>query len=252
MRYRIDCAYHGSEFHGWQKQPGLRTVQGELELWLTRILGCHVNLTGAGRTDAGVHSLGTPSHFDYEGEIDTPKTRRRLDVAVPRDMRIVAMHRVADDFHARYDALARTYTYQIRIGSWPFERDRQWQVHDVLDQNKLSECARLVLGRHDFSGFCRAESQRQNCQCTVDLSTWTFAGDCFTYTIRADRFLHEMIRLLIGTFVAAARGLWGPEHVETILSSGNVELCGDAAPPHGLTLQRVEYPQGVGLPVDFD
>lgn len=254
MRYRIDVAYHGRDFHGWQKQPGLRTVQGELELWLSRLVGttAEVSLTGAGRTDAGVHSLHTPAHFDWPELIDTKAIAHRLRVALPHDLRVSAFHQVAEDFHARYSACARQYTYCIRLGTWPFNRDREWQLHDDLNFEALQSCASALLGRHDFSGFCRAESLRQNNRCTISESCWEIRDSQLKYTIRADRFLHEMIRLIIGTFVSIARGRWSVEHVSEILRTGNVGLCGDAAPAHGLTLEYVEYPPGVGVPLDFD
>jgi tRNA pseudouridine38-40 synthase len=254
MRYRIDVAYHGREFHGWQKQPGLRTAQGELEIWLSRLLagGAEISVTGAGRTDTGVHSLNTPAHFDWPERIDTKALEHRLRAALPNDLRVTSLHIVADDFHARYSAIARQYSYRIRLGAWPFDRDRQWQIHDTLALEALENCARLVLGEHDFSGFCRAGSVRQNNRCVVTESNWTFDSPILTYSIRADRFLHEMIRLMMGTFVAIARGRWGVEHVSDILRTKDVEQCGDAAPAHGLTLERVEYPDGVGVPLDFD
>lgn len=254
MRYRIDVAYHGRDFHGWQKQPGLRTVQGELEIWLSRLVGsgADIPITGAGRTDTGVHSLCTPAHFDWPEWIDTQALEHRLRVALPNDLRVILLYQVADDFHARYSAVARQYSYRIRLGTWPFDRDREWQIHDALDVDVLEKCAHTLVGRHDFSGFCRAESVRQNNCCTVTESKWTIEPPCLTYTIRADRFLHEMIRLIMGTFVAAARGRWGVERICEIMRTGNVGLCGDAAPAHGLTLERVEYPSGVGAPLDFD
>lgn len=254
MRFRIDVAYHGRQFHGWQRQPGLRTVQGELEIWLARLLGQNqpISLVGAGRTDAGVHSLQTPAHFDRDVPIDTPALARRLRVALPRDMCVLRLHRVAEDFHARYSAVARRYTYRIRLGAWPFDGDRQWQIHDALDLDALAECADVVVGTHDFSGFCRNASRRDNNSCSVSISRWHVEGAQWTYEIRADRFLHEMIRLLVGTFVAVARGRWPVQHLVDILRNGDVGMCGDAAPAHGLTLQDVEYPPGIGDPVDFD
>lgn len=249
VRYRLDVAYHGREFHGWQKQPGARTVQGELELWLSRFVGGTVRVTGAGRTDAGVHAFDMPAHFDWSEPIDTVRLRRRLRAALPHDLSILRLHRVADRFHARYSAVGRRYSYQIRLGSWPFAMDRQWQIHGALDIGTLNACAALVIGRHDFSGFCRMVSRAENNRCTVCESNWKCANRELVYTIRADRFLHEMVRLLVGTFVAAARGRWPPEHIAGILSNGSVGKCGDAAPPHGLTLEEVYYPVGIGEPI---
>lgn len=254
MRYRLDVAYHGAGFHGWQKQPGLRTVQGELEMWLTRLLGgtSEVTLVGAGRTDAGVHASVMPTHFNRLEPIDPDALIHRLKVALPEDLKALRLHRVDDSFHARYSASSRRYVYRLRLGHWPFDRDREWQIHDTLDLAVLKACAAAVIGDHDFRGFCLSESLRENNRCTVAESTWRQDGPLLTYTIRADRFLHEMVRLLMGTFVAAGRGRWGAERVTEILASGRAGLCGDAAPPHALTLEEVCYPDGMGEPGDFD
>jgi len=244
MRYRLDVAFHGAEFHGWQKQPGLRTVQGELETWIARLLGDapEVSVVGAGRTDAGVHAALMPTHFDQLAPIDADTLYRRLQVALPEDLKALSLQPVADSFHARYSASSRRYVYRIRIGHWPFDRDREWQIYEDPDFSVLQSCADLLMGNHDFRGFCLANSMRENNRCNIMESSWHQEGPLLTYTVRADRFLHEMVRLLVGTSVSAARGLWGSERVYEILQSGQVGLCGDAAPPHGLTLEEVTYP----------
>lgn len=254
MRYRLDVAFHGAGFHGWQKQPGLRTVQGELEMWLSRLMGdsSELSLTGAGRTDAGVHARGLPTHFDCSNPVDSSAILHRLQVALPDDMKALRLHAVDRDFHARYSAISRRYVYRIRLGRWPFDRDREWHIHDAVDVVTLTSCAAAVLGTHDFRGFCVRQSHRESNYCTVTESAWHQDGPLLTYTIRADRFLHEMVRLLVGTFVAAARGRWDPGRVSEILANGQAGHCGDAAPPHGLTLEEVCYPEGVGEPGDFD
>lgn len=254
MRYRLDVAYHGAAFHGWQRQPGLRTVQGELETWIARLLSDspEVTLVGAGRTDAGVHANRMPSHFDQPSAIDAETLHHRLRVALPEDLTVLSLHRVAGKFHARYSASSRRYVYRVRLGHWPFDRDREWQIHDALDLAVLQSCADSLIGEHDFRGFCLKESHRENNLCTVTESYWRSEGPLLTYTIRADRFLHEMVRLLMGTFIAAARGRWNAHHVSGILHTGQTGLCGDAAPPHALTLEEVEYPSGIGVAGDFD
>jgi tRNA pseudouridine38-40 synthase len=254
MRYRLDVAFHGAEFHGWQRQPGLRTVQGELETWIARLLGdsSEVSVVGAGRTDAGVHATIMPTHFDQAVPIDADELYRRLQVALPEDLKALKLHSVADAFHARYSASSRRYVYRVRIGHWPFDRDREWQIYDELDLAVLQSCAELAIGTHDYRGFCLANSKKENNYCTVMESSWQQSGPVLRYTVRADRFLHEMVRLMVGTFVSAARGRWDCKRVADILHTGQVELCGDAAPSHGLTLEEVVYPAGIGNHGDFD
>lgn len=252
MRYRLDVAYHGREFHGWQVQPGLRTVQGELESWLARLLGSPITLIGAGRTDAGVHAEFLPTHFNTPDRIDEQHLYQRLKAALPTDIAVLGLHAVSEHFHARYSAIERTYIYRVRLGFWPFGRDREWQVAGEVNIARLRECAKLILGSHDFSGFCLAQSQRENNQCNVRFAEWAIDGNACIFTVRADRFLHQMVRLLVGTSVEAARGRWTAERISDILRTKDVRLCGGAAPPHGLTLVRVDYPDGVGRPADFD
>ncbi len=244
QRYRIDVAYHGGRFHGWQRQPNVRTVQGELELWLARILesGQPVSVTGAGRTDAGVHAEGMVAHFDIDTPIDTDNLVHRLNSALDDDVVAKSIAPVAPDFHARYSAVSKTYCYRLRTVPSPFGRDRIWQLHHDLDMNRLTDAAGQIIGRHDFAGFCRAESRKPNTVCIILESGWVIRNDCLEYWIKGDRFLHEMVRLIVGTMVDIGRGLLNADHIADILKSGDVRLCGQAAPPHGLTLATVEYP----------
>lgn len=242
-RYRIDCAYHGAKFHGWQRQADQRTVQGELEMWLARLLGVEdpVALTGAGRTDAGVHAAGMVAHFDLSAPCDPATLCRQLAAALPADVVVSALTPVEDDFHARYSATGRTYVYRINTEPTPFGRDRCWRIMGALDLEKLRAAAADVCGEHDFGGFCRAESRKQDNRCRVAISRWDEEETLLLYRVTADRFLHQMVRFLVGTFVEVAQGRSSPERVVEILRSGDVRLCGRAAPPHGLTLERVSY-----------
>ncbi|GAB4329712.1 MAG: tRNA pseudouridine(38-40) synthase TruA [Candidatus Zixiibacteriota bacterium] len=243
-RYRIDVAYHGRRFHGWQRQPNVRTVQGELEEWLGRLLGCDesVGVTGAGRTDAGVHAERMVAHFDTDREFDFQDLIHRLNSALDDDLVVRAISSAPADFHARYSAVSKTYCYRLRTTPSPFSRDRVWQLHQTLDHNRLIGAAGDIVGTHDFAGFCRAESRKPNTVCTIRDSRWVTVADCLEYWITGDRFLHEMVRLLVGTMVDIGRGQMDKGQIARILSSGDVRLCGQAAPPHGLSLVNIEYP----------
>jgi len=244
VRYRIDVAFHGARFHGWQRQPGLRTVQGELETWLSRLLPGQesVTLTGAGRTDAGVHAEHMVAHFDSASSIDAAQLIFRLKAAVPDDISILGLVPVTGDFHARYSAVARTYVYRICTRPTPFGRDRAWRIPPAFEFALAQDAASRILGEHDFSGFCLAASQRESMTCLVRESRWEQIEDGYAYRVTANRFLHGMVRLIVGTMADISRGRWPVQRMEDILRSKDVRLCGTAAPPHGLTLVRIAYP----------
>ena len=244
MRYRVDLSFHGAGFHGWQRQLHDRTVQGELESWLTRLLAAteQIAVTGAGRTDAGVHASAMVAHFDTELSFDPVHLTLRLQAAIPPDLVVHRVSPAPQGFHARYSAVARGYEYHITNRPSPFDRDRVWYVPGRLSMADLKAAATLVLGRHDFSGFCIAASRKEQNTCDLTHSSWECVGETIVYRARADRFLHMMVRLLVGTMVDIGRGRWSPGRMEEILTSRDVKLCGAAAPPHGLTLVAVEYP----------
>ena len=243
-RYKLECAYHGARFHGWQRQPNSRTVQGELEMWLGRLLNRSedsVNLNGAGRTDAGVHAEQMVAHFDFDQSFDVDLILNRLRAALPPDLVVSSLARVNGDFHARYCARWRIYSYTIQSHPNPFGRDRSWAIASELSADILITIAGSVLGEHDFRGFCLAGSQKEDCRCVVHDSRWKKSGTQWEYRIKADRFLHQMVRLLVGTMVDAALGRMPAARVSEILAGGDVRLCGSAAPPHGLTLLKIGY-----------
>jgi len=243
-RYRIDLAFHGAEFHGWQRQPNLRTVQGELETWLTRIVGGGepVAVTGAGRTDAGVHAEQMVAHFDAPLDLDTHELVERLSATLPEDISIQTIHPVTADFNARYSAISRSYIYRIDYRRTPFGRDRSWRIPRPFNLPVAQDAAQQILGVHDFTGFCRAISRRESMDCTVHHSTWEQTGEGCAYHITANRFLHGMVRLLVGTMVEISWGRWPVERMREILDAKDVRLCGMIAPPHGLTLAHIGYP----------
>ncbi|MEW5702389.1 MAG: tRNA pseudouridine synthase A, partial [Candidatus Zixiibacteriota bacterium] len=201
VRYRLDLAYHGRDFHGWQLQPGLRTVQGELETWLGRLLrvGSPVAVTGAGRTDTGVHAAGMVAHFDADAGVGPDELLERLGRALPPDLVVISVVPVDPTFHARYSATGRHYSYRIATRPTPFGRDRHWLVTAPLERRLLDDAAAIIVGNRDFSGFCRAASRKESSLCCVTESSWQSEKELLVYHVRADRFLHEMVRLLVGT-----------------------------------------------------
>ncbi len=223
-------------------------------MWLSRIFGDNhpVAVTGAGRTDAGVHAEQMVAHFDSPLSSDPAQMATRLSAALPEDISVHRVIPVSRDFHARYSAVARTYVYRIDTRRTPFGRDRSWRIPRSFDITIGQDAAERILGIHDFTGFCRAASRRESMACDVQESHWAQTGEGFTYHIRANRFLHGMVRLLVGTMVEISWGRWAVTRMDDIIAGKDVRQCGMVAPPHGLTLARIEYSDDDGRHPDFN
>jgi len=239
---RIDLAYDGGGFHGWQVQPGLRTVQGELSRLVSRLLGREIVPTGAGRTDAGVHALGQVAHVSGLDASETERVCRALAAMAPDDVDIREVREVAPVFDARFSAQWRRYEYRLGFRPDIFRRRLEWQVLPDLDREAMDAAAAQVPGERDFSSFCKTASLRENNRCDVRLCRFEWDGDSAIFHIRADRFLHHMVRTLAGTLVEIGRGRRAPEDMGAILSARDRRAAGAMAPPHGLYLAAVGYP----------
>jgi tRNA pseudouridine38-40 synthase len=241
VRYKLILEYNGGQFAGWQVQPELRTVQGELQKCLGWLLDREVKVTGAGRTDAGVHALGQVAHFDND-PIESPVDfLARLNSALSHDVCALSVVEVAEDFHARYSALRKTYRYRIARKPSAFVTGLAWRVRGDIDWAAVREATELLLGRHDFSGFCMANSQKEDNTCHIVAARWTENERISELEITADRFLHRMVRLIAGTLIDIGSRRWTPDYMREILASGDVRMAGPAAPPEGLYLVSVEY-----------
>ena len=240
--------YDGSRFAGWQRQPTSVTVQGTVEGVLERLFGRHVTLVGAGRTDAGVHARGQAAHVRAPETWDASRLRRALNSLLPPDVWIAQAHNVTDQFHARYSATSRRYTYHLGTdeeSASPFRRRYEWRVPwRLLDGAALDETATLLLGEHQFFGFAvrgTAPATDQH-RCTVTHSEWTRDGGRLQFTIEANRFLHHMVRFLVGTMVDVAAGRRDARSFVGLLNAPDNLAVSPPAPSHGLFLDRVIYP----------
>jgi len=240
-RFKLVCQYDGSNFSGWQTQKSARTVQDELERVLTLLNhGDLVCITGSGRTDAGVHALGQVAHFDMETDMDACELRDALNGNLPEDCYIDLVEVTDLDFHARFSALRRDYYYTCRQDRYLLDRNKVWFT-GTLDLNKLNKAAEIVDGDHDFLSFSKKNPDVENTFCTVFQSQWKKSGKIVNYYVSANRFLHHMVRYLVGTMVAISRGNYTMEEFKELLNQPKHDVRIYRAPACGLVLDHVSY-----------
>ena len=240
---RLEIEYDGAGFHGWAAQPGVRTVQGELEAGLATILRDRVTLTVAGRTDAGVHAWGQVASFSTGAGIPGDLARR-LNGLGPEDLAVRRAEPAADGFDARRDARSRTYCYRVlrRRSPSPFERGRAlWWPHR-LDPGALEACAASALGTHDFTAFTPARNDHVRFQRDVLRAEWVEESSAVVcFWIEADAFMHNMVRILVGTMLEVGSGRRTVADFDALLGGLPRENAGETAPAHGLYLASVAY-----------
>lgn len=233
------CEYDGTNYSGWQKQKNSNSVQEEIEKALSIILGEKISIVGSGRTDAGVHALNQVFHFKTDNQINLVSTYKSLNGLLPCDIAVKSLDYEKEDFHARYSAKKRTYLYLISKRKNVFYDNYSWTIFGNLDFNKLLEIQNVFIGKKDFTSFCKAEEEVDNKFCKVSYSRWFSKGDFLLYFISADRFIHGMVRGIVGLSIEFARGKLSLEEVNEILE-GN-RRCPLWAPSKGLILYKVEY-----------
>jgi tRNA pseudouridine38-40 synthase len=239
---RLDIEYDGSSFKGWAVQPGLRTVQGELEAALVTVLREPVQLTVAGRTDTGVHALGQVASFVTDAEVEEDLARR-LNGVGPDDIAVTAAAVVEGSFNARHSAKSRSYLYRVlaRSAPSPFERSRAlWWPHPV-DLEALEACAAALPGTHDFTAFTPTQTDHIRFDRNILAAAWDIDGDILTFRITADAFMRNMVRILVGTMLEVAGDRRSLDSFTQLLEGATRSDAGDTAPPHGLYLESVAY-----------
>ena len=239
---RLDIEYDGSPFAGWAVQPGVRTVQCELETALATVLRDQIRLTVAGRTDAGVHALGQVASFELE---DPPPgdLARSLNALTPPEITVTSAAAAPDGFDARHSALSRTYAYRLfcRRTPSPFHEGRAlWWPHP-LDREALSDCAAALPGEHDFTAFTPTQTEHQRFQRRVISAGWADDAELLVFRIEADAFMRNMVRALVGTMLEVGSGRRSKESFAELLEGAPRDQGGETAPPHGLYLESVTY-----------
>ena len=241
----LTVEYDGTDFKGWQVQPGQRTVQGEIESAIHALFGCQIRITGAGRTDAGVHALGQVASFSVSTDLAEAVICRALNGLLPRDIVVKAVQTVSADFNARRHARSREYEYQIARTRCALGRQYAWQYAAPLDVAAMQEAAGRLLGEKDFTSLCVCASERDNRVCRVSCADLV-ETDGLLFRIVADRFLRGMVRAAVGTLIQVGRGKRDPSDIDRILNARDRSAAGPSAPAEGLCLRRVSYDHSSG------
>lgn len=241
MRYAIELAYSGKNFHGWQIQKNARTVQQYLEECMSILLKEKISLTGAGRTDTGVHASYYVAHFDTSKSINTEKYSRKLNRFLSNEINLFSVIKCHPDFHARFDAISRTYKYIINTQKNPWIKDLCYSFNQPLDIDTLNICSALLLEYKDFSSFAKLHSDNKTNICTIEEAFWIRDNDFYIFTIKANRFLRNMVRAITGTLIDTGTGKISKEDFIKIIESKNNQLASKSAPAQGLYLYDIEY-----------
>ncbi len=248
MRYFINLSYNGGNYCGWQRQNNSPTIQEAIERAISTLLRMPIEVTGAGRTDTGVHASKYVAHFDVES-VDVEWLTYKLNVLLPKDIAIHEIYPVADDAHARFDASMREYTYIIEQSKNPFNTHTAWYYSGTLDLDAMNRAAAYLLQHSDFTTFAKLGSGNKTNICKVTHAEWREGCDQIiksgntqlVFTIRADRFLRNMIRAIVGTLVDVGRGRYTPEQFNEIIESRDLSRSSSSAPAQGLFLSNIEY-----------
>lgn len=239
--YKLILQYDGSKYSGWQVQENSRTIQQEIINAIKIILKEEVNLIGSGRTDAGVHALGQVANFRIAKELDLHKFKFSLNSVLPKDISVISIEKVQESFHARFDAKKRTYIYLISQLKSPFFYNYSFFYPHKIDVVRLNELSKVFIGRKNFAAFCKKKSEVENKFCDVTEIFWTNQFELIVFKISADRFLHGMVRAIVGTLLKALKQENSESFIQKVFKSENREFAGEAVPAKGLFLYKVEY-----------
>lgn len=243
-RYFAELSYYGTNFNGWQTQPNAPSVQSETERAISVLLRTPTSIVGAGRTDTGVHAKYYIAHFDYCGikEVTSKDFVYHLNSVLSRDIVVHSITQVADDAHVRFDAVSREYKYFVSTLKDPFNRKTAAQIYGSFDVQRMNEAAALLTEYDDFTSFAKLHTDVKTNLCRVTFAEWQKEGDTLIFTIRANRFLRNMVRSIVGTLLDVGRGKINIEDFRKIIELKSRCKAGVSAPAEGLYLTDVEYP----------
>lgn len=241
--YKLKIEYNGTSYSGWQIQPNVPTIQGEITKALKQITGRDINLIGSGRTDTGVHALGQAANFQIEDELNIRKVKHSLNSLLPKDIAISEMIEVGNNFHSRFDAKLRSYLYLFIKEKSPFYSNLAYQYSPIfnLELSRLNEISKLLLDEHDFTSFSKRKTETENMVCNISLAKWQRVKSKILFRIDGNRFLHGMVRTIVGTIIEIAENNKSIEEINKIVSAKNRDTAGRSVPAKGLFLMKVRY-----------
>ena len=241
MRYFLEVSYRGSHYSGFQSQKNANTIQTEVEKAFKVLLKEEIQLTGSSRTDTGVHALQNYFHFDTKSELSS-QLLYNLNAILPGDIAARNLHKVKDEAHCRFDATAREYKYYIYQKKNPFLEDNAYYYPYTMDLELMQKAATIIKEYSDFTSFSKRNTQVKSFTCDVQESHWTIEGECFVYHVKANRFLRGMVRALVATMLKVSRNKTNLDNFRTIIESQDCTLADFSAPPNGLFLVRITFP----------
>jgi len=248
-RYFIQVSYQGTNYHGWQIQENAKTIQEILESSVSTILGGKISLVGAGRTDTGVHAHTYFAHFNYDKDLETntEKLVFQLNGILPPDIAVQKIFLVNSDDHARFSAISRTYEYHISRVKDPFRREFEHLYLGKIDMESMNKACKILYKHTDFTSFSKLHSQTETNNCKIYEAHWNKfqSGTKLVFTIKADRFLRNMVRAVVGTLLQVGTGKIKPGSLDSIILQKNRSASGPSAPAKGLILKNIEYPESI-------
>ena len=242
---KLTSEYDGTDFFGWQIQPKKRTVQGEIEKALHGLTGKKVRIIGAGRTDTGVHAINQVANFHIDSDIKPEKIKKALNGLLPKDIIIKSAEKTSEDFNSRFDAVTRTYKYVICKGRTALKKRFCWEIFYNLDSALIKKSCGLLIGEKDFNSFCKSDKNRKNSKCNIKKAEWIEKEDGYIFRIESNRFLHKMVRTIVGTLIDVGRKKITPEQFLKILINKDRRKAGTTAPAKGLFLEAVSFPNSI-------
>ncbi len=245
-RYFIYLAYNGTNYCGWQNQPNGTAVQEVLEDALSTLMRSSVPVVGAGRTDAGVHARQMVAHFDVETGIgDLYGLVQRMNRMLPKDIVIYKIVPVKIDAHARFDAVSRLYRYYVTTGKDPFMYPYRYKIYGNVDLERMNRCANILFEYEDFTSFSKLHTDVKTNNCTILEAGWVGSGNDYIFTIKANRFLRNMVRAIVGTLLESGRGKLNETGMRRIVESKDRSAAGLSVPANALFLEEIEYPGSI-------